>query len=193
MIFLKRDILEWIISIFVVFVLVAILNTFVITSYNVKGLSMYPTFDDNNKVLVSKISKTFNNLNSGDVIVFHENEKQDYIKRLIGKPGDTVLYKNDTLYINGKKIKEPYLEYNKKSKIGSTLTEDFSSKELKGSQGQQKIPEGRYLVLGDNRQNSVDSRRQEVGLITDDQIVGKVVLRIWPLNDIRFNFNPGTF
>ena len=64
---------------------------------------------------------------------------------------------------------------------------------MKGSNGKKKIPKGRYLVLGDNRQNSIDSRRQEVGLIKNEQIVGKVVMRFWPLKDITFGFNPSTF
>src|SRR5699024_12262323 len=77
--------------------------------------------------------------------------KDDYIKRLIGKPGDTVSYKSDNLYINGKKVQEPYLKYNKNHKYSKTLTEDFNSKDLKGSNGKKTIPKNRYLVLGDNR------------------------------------------
>ena len=68
---------------------------------------MHPTFEDKDKVIVSKISKTLNHIDSGDVIIFHANSKSDYIKRLIGKPGDTVKYKKDQLYINDKKLKNP--------------------------------------------------------------------------------------
>jgi signal peptidase I len=190
---LKKEIFEWVISIVIAVALVLLVNKFVANSYSVSGLSMHPTFDNEDRVIVSKISKTLNHLNSGDVIVFHEDKEHDYIKRLIGTPGDIVKYKDDKLYVNDKKIDEPYLKYNKKNKFGDTLTEDFNSGELKGSNGKKKIPKGRYLVLGDNRQNSIDSRRQEVGLIKNEQIVGKVVMRFWPLKDITFGFNPSTF
>lgn len=193
MINLKKEVIEWIVSIFIAIALVIILNVFVASSYTVSGLSMYPTFHDKDKVIVSKISKTFNTFHEGDVVVFHHDSKNDYVKRLIGKPGDTIEYKDDILYVNGKKVKEPYLNYNKKHKFGKYLTEDFSSNQLDGSNGRKKIPKNKYLVLGDNRQNSIDSRREEVGLVEDKRLVGKVVLRFLPLKDIRFGFNPGTF
>ncbi|MGW9972763.1 signal peptidase I [Staphylococcus epidermidis] len=75
---------------------------------------MYPMFNNKDKVVVSKISKSLNHLKSGDVIIFHQNGNIDFIKRLIGKPGDQIEYKNDKLYINKNYIKEPYLDYNKK-------------------------------------------------------------------------------
>ena len=100
---LKKEILEWIFSIAIAIAIVILMTKFVFASYTVSGLSMYPTFNDRDKVVVSKISKTLNNIDSGDVIIFHENSKDDYIKRLMGKPGDTVSYKSDNLYINGEK------------------------------------------------------------------------------------------
>src|SRR5699024_11358527 len=112
--------------------------------------------------------------------------------RLIGKPGDTVSYKSDNLYINGKKVQEPYLKYNKNHKYSKTLTEDFNSKDLKGSIVKKTIPKNRYLFLGDNRLNRVDSRYEQVGLIKEIQIVGKVCLRYWILSVMKFIFNPNT-
>ena len=96
------------------------------------------------------------------------------------------------MYLNNKKVSEPYLNYNKKHKVGEYLTENFKSKNLKGANGHMKIPKDKYLVLGDNRQNSIDSRR-DVGLIDKDQLVGKVLFRYWPLNQWKGGFNPGTF
>ncbi len=81
----------------------------------------------------------------------------------------------------------------KKHKVGEYLTENFKSKDLKGTNGNMKIPSGKYLVLGDNRQNSIDSRMDEVGLLDKNQVVGKVVLRYWPFNRWGGSFNPGTF
>lgn len=85
------------------------------------------------------------------------------------------------------------MDSNKKYKIGDFLTEDFNVEDLKNAQGEAKIPAHRYLVLGDNRQNSIDSRRPEVGLISEQQIVGKVTVRVWPFNRIKFGFKPDTF
>ncbi|MCO4346760.1 signal peptidase I [Staphylococcus agnetis] len=185
---MKKELYEWFMSISIAIVVVLIINVFFISSYNVSGLSMYPTFNDGDRVIVSKISKTLNTLDNEDVIVFHKDSKRDYIKRIIGKPGDVVSYKNDKLFVNGKNVNEPYLEFNKKNKYGDFLTENFTSKDLKGSNNKERIPENKYLVLGDNRQNSIDSRRAEVGLIDEKPIVGKVVLRYWPFKDIRFGF-----
>lgn len=188
-----KEMIEWIVALAIGIIIAIILTVFIGTSYTVSGESMHPTFEDKDKVIVSKISKTLNHIDSGDVIIFHANSKSDYIKRLIGKPGDTVKYKKDQLYINDKKVKEPYLSENKKYKNGKYLTEDFNSKTLNGANGKAKIPADKYLVLGDNRQNSNDSRYKDVGLIDKKQIVGKVMFRYWPFDKWESGFNPGTF
>ena len=188
-----KEMIEWIVALAKGIIIAIILTVFIGTSYTVSGESMHPTFEDKDKVIVSKISKTLNHIDSGDVIIFHANSKSDYIKRLIGKPGDTVKYKKDQLYINDKKVKESYLSENKKYKDGKYLTEDFNSKSLNGANGKAKIPEDKYLVLGDNRQNSNDSRYKDVGLIDKKQIVGKVMFRYWPFDKCESGFNPGTF
>ncbi|WP_154835503.1 signal peptidase I [Staphylococcus pasteuri] len=187
-----KELVEWIITLATGIIIAIILTVFIGTSYTVSGESMHPTFEDRDKVIVSKISKTLNHIDSGDVIIFHATAKKDYIKRLIGKTGDTVKYKKDQLYINDKKIKEPYLKENKKNKVSKYLTEDFNSKTLKGAKGHAKIPKDKYLVLGDNRQNSIDSR-YDVGLIDKKQIVGKVMFRYWPISKWEGGFNPDTF
>ena len=188
-----KEMIEWIVALAKGIIIAIILTVFIGTSYTVSGESMHPTFEDKDKVIVSKISKTLNHIDSGDVIIFHANSKSDYIKRLIGKPGDTVKYKKDQLYINDKKVKESYLSENKKYKDGKYLTEDFNSKSLNGANGKAKIPADKYLVLGDNRQNSNDSRYKDVGLIDKKQIVGKVMFRYWPFDKWESGFNPGTF
>lgn len=188
-----KEMIEWIVALAIGIFIAIIFTVYIGTSYTVSGESMHPTFEDKDKVIVSKISKTLNHIDSGDVIIFHANSKSDYIKRLIGKPGDTVKYKKDQLYINDKKVKESYLSENKKYKDGKYLTEDFNSKTLNGANGKAKIPEDKYLVLGDNRQNSNDSRYKDVGLIDKKQIVGKVMFRYWPFDKWESGFNPGTF
>ena len=177
---MKKELKEWLIAIIIAVLLLFLVNTFLIKSYTVSGLSMYPTFNNKDKVIVSKISKSLNHLDSGDVIVFHENKKNDFIKRLIGKPGDQIEYKNDRLY---KKMNDS----------GDNLTENFNVSDIKGSKNKMTIPKDKYLVLGDNRANSIDSRSSEVGLVSEKQIVGKVILRFWPFNNMKYNFKPDNF
>lgn len=188
---MKKEIFEWFIAILVSVVCVILIKTFLFQTYTVSGNSMYPTFHDRDKVIVNKITNTFHNYERGDVVVLHADSNTDYIKRLIGKPGDQVEYKNDVLYINNKKVEEPYLSSNKKNKYGNELTEDFSVKDIVNSDSN-KIKRGHYLVLGDNRQNSSDSR-MELGLVNEKKLVGSVTLRFWPIKDFNFNFYPSTF
>lgn len=155
---------------------VIFMNSFVGTQFSVSGESMNPTFHDKDVVYVNKLSDKINRLNRGDIVIFKADETRYFIKRLIGKPGDKVEYKNDVLYINDKQVKEEYLDYNKKHKQGKQLTQDFNVSMLPYSTGSYTIPDNKYLVLGDNRQNSLDSR--SIGLIDSDKVVGEVVAKI---------------
>ncbi|MGS4026748.1 signal peptidase I [Staphylococcus pseudintermedius] len=185
---MKKETMEWLLSIGLALLIVGLLYAFVIKPYNIKGDSMDPTLKDGERVIVNKIGKTLGHLDNGNVIVFHADETNDYVKRIIGKPGDHVVYKNDQLYLNGKKVDEPYLDYNLKHKTYEQITGSFDSKDLPGSNGKKQIPKDKYLVLGDNREVSKDSRA--FGLIDKDQIVGKVAFRFWPLSEFKINFNP---
>lgn len=131
---------------------------------------MEPTFESENRVIISKIHK----LNRFDLVVFHApGSQEDYIKRVIGLPGDTVVMKDDTLFINGKEYEEDYIEANKEHLFNDQkLTEDFEV----------TVPEGQLFVLGDNRRNSTDSRM--IGCIDQESVVGKVGFRFYPLNSI---------
>ena len=123
--------------------------------------------------------------------MFHADESSDYVKRVIGMPGDKVEYKKDQLYVNDKKVDEPYLDYNKKRKQVEYITaNDLDVSSLPNSNGEEKIPKGKLLVLGDNREVSKDSR--SFGLINEDQVVGKVSFKFWPINNFKVNFNPDT-
>ncbi|RIN25293.1 signal peptidase I [Staphylococcus succinus] len=189
---MKKNITEWLVSIIVGIAIAWIVTTFMFTSYTVKGSSMAPTFQEDDKLIINKMSKSLNTVKRGDVIIFHATKNSDYIKRLIGKPGDTVESKKDKLYINGKYIKEPYLKLNKQNKMTKYLTKDFDVADTKYSDGKKVIPKGKYLVLGDNRFISNDSRRT-LGLLSTDKVVGKVALRWLPLSNRKFNFYPDSF
>ena len=188
-VYVKKELTEWLIAIAVGIILVILIINFVAKSYTIKGDSMNPTLKDGDHVLVNIIGYKVGTVKKGNVIVFHANQKDDYVKRVIGTPGDKVYYRDDQLIINGKKVKEPYLEYNMKRKQGEYITGSLDIKDLAGAKHNSNvIPQHKYLVLGDNREVSKDSRA--FGLIDEKQIVGKVSLRFWPLTDFKFNFNP---
>nr|WP_263313865.1 signal peptidase I [Mammaliicoccus sp. Marseille-Q6498] len=174
-----KKIFEWFIAILIALLLLFVVRTFLFIGYVVDGDSMKPTFQDKDRVIVNKLVKNFGQIDNGDVIVFHANKDHDFIKRVIGLPGDSVEMKNNKLYINGTQVKESYLKENE-------TTSDFSSRTIQGSKSD-VIPNGEYLVLGDNRNNSRDSR--EIGFVHEKDIVGKVNLRYFPFDQIDINFD----
>ncbi len=127
---MKKEILEWIVAIAVAIALIAIITKFVGKSYSIKGDSMDPTLKDGERVVVNIIGYKLGGVEKGNVIVFHANKKDDYVKRVIGTPGDSVEYKNDTLYVNGKKQSEPYLNYNEKRKQTEYITGSFKTQKI---------------------------------------------------------------
>src|SRR5699024_1432187 len=186
----KKVILDWIVSIVVAVSLVLLIINFVAKSYTVKVDSMDPTLKDGERVVVNLIGQKLGSLEKGNVIVFHATKENDYVKRVIGTPGDEIEYKDDQLIVNGKKVDEPYLDYNEKHKLGEYITGSLETKDINQVDGKNKIPKDKLLVLGDNREVSKDSR--SFGLIDKDQVVGKVSFRYWPLNEMKFGFNPDT-
>jgi len=152
------------------------LRHFVFTPVVVKGDSMDPTLIDGERVIALKNTE----IKRFDIVTFPapDDEGKNYIKRVIGLPGDVVAYKNDELYINGKKYDEPYLdEFKSKLTDNQPLTYDFDLTELFGSE---KVPEGELFVLGDNRRISKDSRI--IGTIKEKDIMADVKFVFWPLN-----------
>lgn len=176
--------IEWVKTIGIAIVLAVFFRTFFFSSYVVEGESMMPTLEDGNFLIVNKIGYEIGNLERFDVIVFHANESEDYVKRVIGLPGDEIMYKNDVLYINGKVHHENYLTPYKNRFLSGNLTGDFTLEELTG---QQRVPNGTVFVLGDNRRGSHDSRH--FGFVPMKQIVGEVNLRYWPVNELDLKFD----
>ncbi|KKB74183.1 MULTISPECIES: signal peptidase I [Bacillus] len=173
----KKEIISWIRTLLIAGAIVAACRYFLFTPSTVLGDSMYPTLQNGNMVMVSKISE----INRFDKIIFHAPDAdEDYVKRVIGLPGDSIEMKNDVLYVNGKAYDEPYLKQNKKELTGGKLlTDDFTLKELTG---ESKVPKDSLFVMGDNRQNSRDSRY--FGFISKSSVVGKVEFRYFPFNEI---------
>lgn len=140
----------------------------------VTGDSMYPTFHDKEQIIAEKVSIKVKELERGEILIFeHPNEKgRLLIKRLIGLPGETIKIKNGKVYINGKELNEPYLS--------DTTTEGQSF--IKDGL-EYKIRENTYVMMGDNRLKSTDSR--EWGFVDKELIVGRGVVVYYPFNRIR--------
>ncbi len=153
-------------------VLVIVFVMYIATIQQIVGASMSPTYESQDIVILNKLHYIFFDVKRFDVVSFEYDSTKYLIKRVIGLPGDKVEYKDNVLYINDKKIEEDYLSKD-------TETENFSLMDL----GYEVIPKDMYLVLGDNREDSLDSR--EIGLIKEKEILGKVDLRIWPILRIR--------
>ena len=155
-----KDSLKFIAILAIIF----IIFVYVISLQQVIGSSMSPTLNDQNIVLIDKVHYHFFNVKRNDIISFKYKDSEYLIKRVIGLPGETIKYKDNTLYINGNQVEENFLN--------SINTEDFELFWL----GYDVIPDNMYLVLGDNRGNSIDSRN--FGLIKKEDIVGKMVVKI---------------
>lgn len=146
----------------------------------VSGASMEPTLYTNERILVDKVTPHFKPYKRGDIVVLHppSNDNIDYVKRIIGLPGEIIKILNCKVYIskdgNQFVLVEDYLYDNMCTLGGTTIVEGKS----------QRISGDSYVVLGDNRTRSADSRI--IGQITSDRIIGKVVLRFWPLNKLTF-------
>ena len=148
----------------------------------VDGMSMYPTLDDKEIGIMNIIDKKLHGINRFDVVVVSDDNithGDNWVKRVIGLPGDTIYAKDDVVYINGLPIEEPYLdtEYVKNIRErGDQFTADFDKVTLK---------EDEYFLMGDNRVVSHDSRAATVGPFKASDFVGKDVYVLYPFTDIR--------
>ena len=171
-----REVREFIIDsskMIAVIIVVICIIMYIVTIQQIVGSSMSPTFNSQEIVILNRLHYRFFDIKRYDIVSFEYDSTKYLIKRVIGLPGETIEYKDNILYVNGKKVKEEFL-------AEDTVTENFSLKSL----GYDKIPKGMYLVLGDNREDSLDSR--EIGLVEEKEILGKVNLRIWPIFKIKY-------
>ncbi|WP_108669717.1 signal peptidase I [Peribacillus acanthi] len=176
----KNEVWEWMKALVIAVALAAVIRYFLFAPIVVDGLSMMPTLHHQDRMIVNKIGYTVGEPDRFDIIVFHAPENKDYIKRVIGLPGDKIEYKEDTLFVNGKPYEEPYLDEYKKQVIDGPLTEPFTLKEITG---EETVPEGHLFVMGDNRRFSRDSRH--IGVISMDKVLGNTSVVYWPVKDVR--------
>ncbi|MFW7431923.1 signal peptidase I [Vagococcus carniphilus] len=163
---------HWIKMIVVCALFAIVLRAFIFVPVEVTGKSMSPTIKENDFVVM----ENFSEIKRFDVIVFTSSDGNTYVKRVIGLPGDHVKYEKDQLYINGKKLEEPFLDGVKKHKNEYVFTTDLDSADLIGTK---KIPKDQYFVLGDNRRLSKDSR--SFGTINSSAILGQARIVYYPL------------
>jgi signal peptidase I len=160
---------EWIGLVVLALIIALLIKAFLFQAFYIPSESMVPTLQVHDRVLVNKLSYKLHPVHRGDIVVFKAPPDSDpgiddLVKRVVGLPGDTVSGKGGHVYINGEQLKEPYLP-------AGVTTSGFAPV---------KVPDNSYWVMGDNRDNSKDSR--VFGVITKGKIVGRVFLRIWPLS-----------
>lgn len=169
----KREIAEWIIVIDIAIVLAVIMNMFIIVNAVIPTASMEPTIMTGDRIFGNRLAyRGDKDPQRGEIVIFKypDNEKELFIKRVIGMPGDTVEVKDGHVYINGSQepLDEPYLHV-------ATL----------GEYGPIMVPEGAYFMMGDNRNNSADSRFWNQPFVYKDKILGKAVFRYFPFSKMK--------
>lgn len=168
-----KDFIKEILPYIIVILIVILVKTYIISPIRVNGSSMYSTLHDKDLMILNKTAYYNQPIKRFDIVVVRVEKskyiprKEYIIKRVIGLPGDKIEYRNNYLYINGKKIKEDY---------SHTETADFNIKDL----GSITVPKNHYFILGDNRINSVDSRL--LGFIKKENIIGKAKYTIFPIS-----------
>lgn len=149
---------------------VVLVFAFVFRIMGVDGSSMIQTLHHNDRVILWEL---FYSPKAGDIVVISRGNEEPIIKRVIGVPGDTISFdaESQQVSVNGKVLDEPYV-YIDEYALGAVYAD-----------GSVTVPDGAYFVMGDHRNNSMDSRDSRVGLIDEKDIMGKAVLRLWPWED----------
>ncbi len=180
-----RPVVEWTIILIAVLLCTVVLRTYVVQSFSIPSLSMYPTLQVGDRIIVNKLSYDLHSIHRGDIVVFarpplEDQEYSDLVKRVIGLPGETISSEGGRVYINGKRLNEPWLPAGQDSYTGALPGDPHPQFNLPGPI---KIPAGEYYVMGDNRTDSEDSRF--FGPIPKSLIVGRAVSVVWPLSHIK--------
>jgi len=173
----KSVIREWIEAIVIALVLALIIRTYVVQAFKIPSGSMLETLQIGDHILVNKFIYRFTDIEKGDVIVFKypKDEKRDFIKRSIGLPGDRVEIKQRTVYINNRPIEEPYTLHEEEDENYFHPRDNF---------GPITIPDGKLFVMGDNRENSMDSRFW--GLLDIEKVKGRAFVIYWSWDRTNF-------
>ncbi len=168
-----KELLQWVFAFAAAIIAALLINSFIIVNAQIPSGSMEDTIMPGDRVFGNRLAYVFSEPERFDIIIFKypDDESQLFIKRIIGLPGETVEIRGGNIYIDGSE--EPL--------------DDVDTKEtMEGSFGPYTVPEGCYFVMGDNRNNSRDSRYWEHTFVSEDEILGKAVFRYWPVNKMKF-------
>lgn len=178
-----RSSVEWVAVVVGALLVALLIKTFLFQAFYIPSGSMEPTLEVGDRLVVNKVSYRLHDVSRGDVIVFEIPDYEvgadgikDLIKRVVGLPGDTIETQDGAVYINDRKLEEPYLPE-------GTLTGD-PAQGNNPSIPRQVVPEGHVFVLGDNRDNSADSRYPFRGPIPLEDIVGRAFVLVWPPSSV---------
>jgi len=162
-----REVFGWIRDIGIAVILVLLIFNFVGQKTNVVGKSMEPTLFDGDQLVIDKLSYRFGDVERFDIIVFPYEPKLYYIKRVIGLPGEEIRIENGQVLVNNEVIDDEF---------GFDIIREY------GNNLPLVVPENEFFVMGDNRNKSSDSRYTDVGTIYEEDIIGKAIVRIWPMS-----------
>lgn len=168
----KKELIEWIKVIATALVFAFIITQFIRPTL-VRGESMYPTLVENDYLIINRMSYKIGEPKDGDIIVFKTNllqddgKPKDLVKRVIATEGQHIKIEDSKVYVNDKLLDEPYIH------------ENYTSGDI-----DLVVPEGKVFAMGDNREKSLDSRYDEVGLVDEHTILGKVLVRLYPFSKI---------
>lgn len=179
---LRRHIVEWVTLLVLALVVTLTLRTFVFQTFYIPSGSMEPTLQIGDRIIVDKLAVDWGTIHRGDVLVFAAPPDEDcsgvhdvdLVKRVIGLPGDTLYSVGNTIYVNGQKLDEAW-----------THTEPLGPPAIAPQSHPVVVAARHYYMMGDNHSYSCDSRYW--GTITRSDIIGKAVLRVWPLSRIGFS------
>ena len=168
---IKKEILSWVMTLAVTFVLIFVLKNYVIINAMVPTGSMENTIMPEDQMFGNRLAYVFSEPERGDIIFFYypDDEKQKFVKRIIGLPGETVTIENAKVYINGVELEEPYL---KETWVNGTGPYEFH------------VPEGCYFVMGDNRNTSQDARYWRNTYVAKEKIIGQAGFIYYPFDRI---------
>lgn len=176
-------VVEWASVIAGAVLLALVVKVFLLQAFYIPSPSMFPTLKEGDRVLVNKLSYRLHDVNRGDVVVFERPASEapsaipELIKRVVGLPGDAVTFQNGKVFINGKQLDEPYLP------DGVTTSAEFAPNRCT-PEAPCLVPPGQVWVMGDNRNDSKDSRY--FGPIPESSIVGRAFVVVWPLDRIAW-------